>query len=36
MNKRNRQKKKIESERNDAILKIHYLLFIKHNVYLFV
>ena len=36
MNKRNRQKKKDECERNDAILRIHYLLFIKYNIHLFV
>ena len=36
MNKRNRQKKKDKCERNNAILNIHYLLFIKHNIYLFI
>ena len=34
MNKLNQQKK-IKCKRSDAILKIHYLLFIKHNIHLF-
>ena len=36
MNKHNQQKKKNKCERNNAILKIYYLLFIKYNIYLFI